>query len=85
MKNYDVVIIGGGIAGIYTMYNLKKNYPNLKVLLLEKDNRFGGRIYTFHKKIDNETYKMDLGAGRIGFHHKNMMDLINELKIEKEK
>ena len=83
MKNYDVVIIGGGIAGIYTMYNLKKNYPNLKVLLLEKDDRFGGRIYTFHKKIDNEIYTMDLGAGRIGFHHKNMMNLINELKLDK--
>ena len=39
MKKYDVVIIGGGIAGVYTMYNLKKKYPNLKVLLLEKEKQ----------------------------------------------
>ena len=39
MKNYDIVIIGGGIAGIYSMYNLKKKYPKLKVLLLEKENQ----------------------------------------------
>tara|TARA_B100000965_G_scaffold176329_1_gene147098 strand:- start:6563 stop:7933 length:1371 start_codon:yes stop_codon:yes gene_type:complete len=84
MKNYDIIIIGGGIGGIYTMYNLKKNHPNLKVLLLEKDNRFGGRIYTYFKKIDSITYKMDLGAGRLGFHHKKIMNLLNELKLKDE-
>mgnify|MGYP001577079769 FL=1 len=83
MKNYDIVIIGGGIAGIYTMYNLKKNHPKLKVLLLEKNERFGGRVYSHYEKIDGKDYVMDLGAGRIGFHHKNMVKLINELKLSK--
>jgi protoporphyrinogen oxidase len=50
MKNYDIIIVGGGIAGIYTMYNLKKRNPKLKVLLLEKEDRFGGRVYTYTKK-----------------------------------
>lgn len=83
MKNYDVVIIGGGIAGIYTMYNLKKKYPKLKVLLLEKEDRFGGRVYTYTKTINNVEYKMDLGAGRIGYHHKLMVELIEELNLDK--
>lgn len=83
MKKYDVIIVGGGISGIYTMYNLKKNYPNLKVLLLEKNERFGGRVYTHHEKVDNVDYTMDLGAGRIGYHHKLMVNLIKELKLEK--
>lgn len=82
MKKYDIVIIGGGIAGVYTMYNLKKKYPNLKVLLLEKENRFGGRVYSFHKKFNNQNYTMDLGAGRIGHHHKLMVNLIKQLKLE---
>ena len=83
MKNYDIIIIGGGIAGIYSMYNLQKKYPNLKVLLLEKNERFGGRIYSHYEKIDEKDYIMDLGAGRIGFHHTNMVSLINELKLDK--
>jgi protoporphyrinogen oxidase len=83
MKNYDIIIIGGGISGIYSMYNLKKKYPKLKVLLLEKDERFGGRVYSFNKKVDNIDYIMDLGAGRIGHHHKLMVSLIKELKLEK--
>lgn len=80
---YDIVIVGGGIAGVYTTYNLNKKYPDLKVLLLEKNDRYGGRVYTHHKKIDNTDYVMDLGAGRIGFHHKLMVDLIYELKLDK--
>jgi hypothetical protein len=83
MKNYDIVIIGGGIAGIYSMYNLKKKYPHLKVLLLEKNERFGGRVYSHYEKVDNIDYIMDLGAGRIGHHHKLMVSLIKELKLEK--
>tara|TARA_A100001015_G_C15020112_1_gene727548 strand:+ start:932 stop:2290 length:1359 start_codon:yes stop_codon:yes gene_type:complete len=83
MKSYDIVIVGGGIAGIYTMYNLKKKYPKLKVLLLERDNRFGGRVYTYRKKLNNNDYIMDLGAGRIGFHHELMVKLIKDLKLEK--
>ena len=83
MKKYDIIIVGGGIAGIYTMYNLKKQYPYLKVLLLEKDDRFGGRIYTYRKKYNNKNYNMDLGAGRIGFHHNYMNKLVKELKLDK--
>ena len=30
----------------------------------------------------NENYTMDLGAGRIGHHHKLMVDLIKQLKLE---
>ena len=82
MNNYDIVIIGGGISGIYTMYNLKKNYPRLKVLLLEKEDRFGGRIYTYFEKVNGQTYKMDLGAGRLGFHHKRIMNLLEDLKLK---
>lgn len=84
MNKYDIVIIGGGISGIYTMYNLKKKYPNYKILLLEKENRFGGRIYTYIAKINNIEYKMDLGAGRLGFHHERIIKLLNELNLNND-
>jgi L-2-hydroxyglutarate oxidase len=34
---YDVVIIGGGIVGLATAYQLKKIKPDLQLLLLEKE------------------------------------------------
>jgi len=81
-NNYDLVIIGGGISGIYTLYKLSKMFPQLKILLLEFGERYGGRIYSYKETIDGEEYIMDLGAGRIGHHHKLINNLINELDLK---
>src|ERR1700710_1143349 len=36
---YDIVVIGGGIVGLASAYNLLKEHPELKVAVLEKENR----------------------------------------------
>lgn len=82
MTTYDIVIIGGGIAGIYTMYSLSIKFPHLKILLLETNKRFGGRVYTYNKHYNGKDYVMDLGAGRIGYHHKLMVKLIKHLDLQ---
>jgi monoamine oxidase len=81
-NNYDLVIIGGGISGIYTLYKLSSKYPQLKILLLESGERYGGRIVSYKETIDGEEYIMDLGAGRLGHHHKLINNLINELGLK---
>lgn len=35
MNNYDVIIVGAGPAGIFTAYELKKQKPDSKILLIE--------------------------------------------------
>ncbi|HCY77679.1 MAG TPA: FAD-dependent oxidoreductase [Ignavibacteriales bacterium] len=37
-KQYDVIIVGAGPAGIFTAYELIKTRPGLKILMLEKGN-----------------------------------------------
>ena len=49
---YDTVIIGGGLAGLSASYELKDR----KMLLLEKEKRLGGRIWT--KNVDGYPYEM---------------------------
>ncbi len=41
---YDVIIVGGGIAALSTALELEKF--NLKILILEKTDRVGGRVKT---------------------------------------
>ncbi len=36
-QQYDVVVIGGGIVGVSTVWRLKQRYPDMAMLLVEKE------------------------------------------------
>ena len=44
--NYNVVIIGGGIAGLSAAHALTTSDPSLKISLVETKNELGGKILT---------------------------------------
>ncbi len=37
MQNFDVVIIGGGVVGLATAYNLSERFPGQKIAIVEKE------------------------------------------------
>lgn len=39
MKTYDFAIIGGGIVGVSTAWQLQRRYPEAAILLIEKETR----------------------------------------------
>jgi hypothetical protein len=75
-----IVIIGAGIAGLFTAYNLlKKN--KYEIIIIEKENEIGGRLYTQQVNIDNHTFYLEGGAGVFRDDDKNVVKLLNELNI----
>jgi oxygen-dependent protoporphyrinogen oxidase len=74
---YEYIILGGGVAGLYTAYHILKKSPNSYILILEKENHLGGRIHTFSDKY----MMVEAGAGR--FHEKNILlfELLRELGL----
>jgi hypothetical protein len=74
MKTYDYIIIGGGIAGLYSRYLLSK----YNVLLLEKEDYIGGR--GIEKKFHDDYIK--LGAGIGAPDNKHLLKVLNKLKIK---
>ena len=45
VKYYDIIIIGSGMSGLYSAYNIQKMSPDISFLILEKHNKqwIGGR------------------------------------------
>ena len=83
-EEYDIIILGGGIAGIYTLYNLIKNplFKNKKILLLEKTERLGGRVYSINPYKNHPEDIIEGGAGRFSQKHILLIKLIQELNLE---
>ena len=74
----DIIIIGGGIAGLYCFYQLQKKFSNknLKISLFEKNDYFGGRCLTKYKKINNKIIQYETGAGRLNENHKLLLSFL---------
>lgn len=68
----EVMIIGGGISGIYLAHKLRGNKTEFR--LFEGSNTFGGRI----KSVGG----VDYGASLLSIHDKNLKLLLQELSLE---
>jgi hypothetical protein len=75
---YDIIIVGGGMAGLYCAYKIRKTNPNQKLLLLEGNDHLGGRAgnVQFHGE------SIPIGAG-IGRKKKDvlLMELLKEVNV----
>ena len=60
--DYDVVIIGAGVAGMTAARLLSLAGPGLKVMVLEARDRVGGRLLTLHDKKVLPSHGIEVGA-----------------------
>lgn len=60
----DYIIVGGGIAGLYSAYQIKKKYPESKLLILERNRKgyLGGR--TGNEMFEGTQVMTGAGIGR---------------------
>lgn len=85
MINTDVLIVGGGISGLHTAYQLQKRGINF--ILVEARERLGGRILSknYDANVDSEydadKPAYDLGPSWFWPGQKNMETLVHELGL----
>ncbi len=72
---YDHVIVGGGISGLYMYTQLLKKTNN--ILLLEKNQYLGGRIYQHHE----DNIQFPGGAARFNKNHTHVIQLLKDYDL----
>ena len=91
MHTEDITIIGGGMTGLYLLYQIVRKRMNsgslspITIGLYEKNDYFGGRIYTERVKVTRDgkptLYKFECGAGRFCEKHHLFIQLLQELGL----
>jgi hypothetical protein len=81
-NQYDLIIVGGGAAGLRVGIEALKIKPQMHCCILEKYGYIGGRIVTFRKDIPKVgPVQWENGAGRISFSHKKVLQLLDQYKL----
>jgi hypothetical protein len=76
MFNFDIVIVGAGLAGLYCGIELAKKGKS--VCILEKHDYLGGRVLTYHEG----QYSWEIGAGRISDSHTMVHSLVSHYGLK---
>ncbi|WP_078550092.1 protoporphyrinogen oxidase [Litchfieldia alkalitelluris] len=79
-----VVVVGGGITGLSTMYYLQKikmeRNLDVKLILVERNEYLGGKIHS----VKHDEFIMETGADSIVARHESVLPLIKEINLEAE-
>jgi hypothetical protein len=71
-----MIIVGGGISGLFLAYKLKDTKQD--ILVLEKESELGGRVHTIYKT----DYHYECASARFSNKHSKLITLIHELGLK---
>ena len=77
-KPNKILIVGAGLSGLVAAYELDKLGHD--VIILEAQNRIGGRVLTLREPFANNLYA-DAGAARVPFDHNLTQKYIKEFNL----
>jgi hypothetical protein len=86
-ESADVLIVGAGVSGLYCAWRLLGRYPDLKIAIVEKIGRIGGRLDTDRVIIVDDAgkpveVKDEEGGMRFNFGMKELLETAHDLGLD---
>lgn len=76
-EHHHIIIIGAGLSGLYTAWQLQKNHDD--IIILEARNRCGGRIFC----CENQSSQFDMGPAWVWPQMQpRLSHLLNQLSLK---
>lgn len=69
VQHFDIVVAGGGIAGLLTSLSMARQNPDLNVALVEKEPYLGGRLRSHSTIIEDEADERRRDVFGYGLNH----------------
>lgn len=73
IKEYDIIIVGGGLSGLISLYKIKQKISTLNVILFEASENIGGQL--------QNTELGEIGAKWIIKEQYHIFNLCNNLDV----
>jgi hypothetical protein len=80
IADYQVLIVGAGLAGLHCALRLSTRFPSLKIAIAEAYGYVGGRVTTYHPK-GFPGIQWENGAGRIHSSHRFVRNYLKHYKL----
>ena len=80
-NQYDTIIVGGGISGLNTAYQLISKHPTHRILILEGSDRLGGRLNT----VKYKGTQYEAGGARFNNKHSRLLKLLKDFNLDDKK
>ena len=87
-EQWDIIVIGAGLAGLSSAYRIKNRHPSARVLILEANDRIGGRTLSTEVSTKKTSSSkgvsdiLDLGAHWICTTQHEIMEMAHEFGIK---
>jgi monoamine oxidase len=81
MANYQILIVGAGMAGLHCAMRLSERNPHILIAVAEAYNYVGGRCFTYKDKSKDLAWES--GAGRIHSSHAMVTHYVDKYKLTK--